>query len=69
MPDEDHERVVEVAGDKLPVEVDVTVKGVRIRVLVGLIHSDDSQIVRSSSSSHHEGRNCRERYPSGSPSA
>ena len=34
MPDEDHERVVEVAGDKLPVEVDVTVKGVRIRVLV-----------------------------------
>jgi len=35
----------------------------------GLIHSDDFQIVRSSSSSHHESRNCRERYPSGSPSA
>ncbi len=35
----------------------------------GLIHSDDSQIVRSSSSSHHESRNCRERHPSGPPSA
>jgi hypothetical protein len=36
MPDEEHERVVEVAADKLPVEVDVTVKGVRVRVIVTL---------------------------------
>ncbi len=28
--------VVEVTGDKLPVEVDVTVKGVRVRVTVSL---------------------------------
>jgi hypothetical protein len=35
----------------------------------GLIHSDDSQIDRSSSSSRHESRNCGERHQSGSPSA
>src|ERR1700730_15562464 len=29
----------------------------------GLIHSDDSQIDRSSSSSRHECRYCRERHP------
>lgn len=34
----------------------------------GLIHSDDSQMERSSSSSGHESRNCRERHPSGPPS-
>jgi hypothetical protein len=33
----------------------------------GLIHSDDSQIERSSSSSRDESRNCRERHPSGPP--
>ena len=33
--------MVEVAGDKLPVEVDVTVKGVRIRVLVTLQKRND----------------------------
>jgi hypothetical protein len=33
MPDDDVP-VVEVTGDKLPVEVDVTVKGVRVRVRV-----------------------------------
>jgi hypothetical protein len=37
--------------------------------LVGLIHSDDSQIDRSSSSSRHESRNCGERHESGSRSA
>jgi CheY-like chemotaxis protein len=35
----------------------------------GLIHSDDSQIDRSSSGSRHESRNCGERHQSGSPSA
>ncbi len=35
MPDDDVP-VVEVTGDKLPVEVDVTVKGVRVRVTVSL---------------------------------
>src|SRR2546430_720560 len=35
----------------------------------GLIHSGDSQIARSSSSSGHESRNCRQRHPSGLPSA
>ena len=35
----------------------------------GLIHSDDSQIVRSSSSSRHESRNCCERHTSRPPSA
>src|SRR6266478_2731479 len=34
----------------------------------GLIHSNDSQIDRSSSSSRHESRNCRERHPRGPPS-
>jgi hypothetical protein len=38
-------------------------------VASGLIHSDDSQIDRSSSSSRHESRNCGERHQSGSPSA
>jgi hypothetical protein len=38
-------------------------------VTSGLIHSGDSQIARSSSSSRHESRNCRQRHPSGSPSA
>jgi hypothetical protein len=41
MPDEEHEHVVEVAGDKLPVEVDVTVKGVRVRVIVTLKPKQD----------------------------
>ena len=35
----------------------------------GLIHSDDSQIVRSSSSSRHESRSCCERHTSRPPSA
>ena len=35
----------------------------------GLIHSDDSQIGRSSSSSHYESRNCRQRHASRSPPA
>jgi hypothetical protein len=35
----------------------------------GLIHSDDSQIGRSSSSSLHESRNCRQRHAGGSSSA
>ena len=35
----------------------------------GLIHSDDSQIGRSSSSSLHESRNCRQRHAGRSPSA
>ena len=35
----------------------------------GLIHSDDSQIDRSSSSSLHESRNCRQRHASRPPSA
>ena len=35
----------------------------------GLIHSDNSQIVRSSSSSRHESRNCCERHTSRPPSA
>ena len=35
----------------------------------GVIHSDDSQIVRSSSSSRHESRNCCERHPGRPPSA
>jgi uncharacterized protein (TIGR01370 family) len=35
----------------------------------GLIHSDDSQIARSSSSSRYESRNCRERHAGGSLSA
>src|SRR5712671_1983079 len=34
----------------------------------GLIHSNDAQMDRSSSSSRHESRNCRERHPSGPPS-
>ena len=34
----------------------------------GLIHTDDSQIARSSSSSRHESRNCRQRHP-GRPSS
>src|SRR6516164_9919101 len=34
----------------------------------GLIHSGDSQMARSSSSSRHESRNCRQRHPSGPPS-
>jgi len=38
-------------------------------VASGLIHSDDSQIVRSSSSSRHESRNCCERHTSRPPSA
>ena len=33
-----------------------------------LIQSDDSQIIRSSSSSAYESRNCRQCHPSGSPS-
>jgi len=37
----DDKPVVEVAGDKLPVEVDVTVKGVRVRVLVTLQKRND----------------------------
>jgi hypothetical protein len=35
----------------------------------GLIHSDDSQIGRSSPSSHYESRNCRQRHASRSPPA
>jgi hypothetical protein len=35
----------------------------------GLIHSDDSQIGRSSPSSHYESRHCRQRHPSRSPPA
>ena len=35
----------------------------------GLIHSGDSQIARSSSSSRHESRNCRQRHAGRSPSA
>jgi uncharacterized protein len=35
----------------------------------GLIHSDDSQIGRSSSSSHYESRNCRQRHASRSSPA
>src|SRR5207253_5274922 len=35
----------------------------------GLIHTDDSQIARRSSSSRHESRNCRQRHPRGSASA
>jgi hypothetical protein len=34
----------------------------------GLIHSDDSQIDRSSSSSRHESRNYRKSNPGGPPS-
>jgi hypothetical protein len=34
----------------------------------GLIHTDDSQIARSSSSSRHESRNCRQRHPGRPPS-
>jgi hypothetical protein len=34
----------------------------------GLIHSGDSQITRSSSSSRHESRNCRQRHAGRSPS-
>src|SRR6476661_3768652 len=34
----------------------------------GLIHSDDSQIGRSSSSSLYESRHCRDCHPNGSPS-
>lgn len=42
MPD-DEVPVVEVAGgDKLPVEVDVTVKGVRVRVTVTLTKKPDA---------------------------
>jgi hypothetical protein len=40
-----------------------------VDVSSGLIHSDDSQIVRSSSSSRHESRNCCERHTSRPPSA
>jgi hypothetical protein len=35
----------------------------------GLIHSDDSQTARSSSSSRYESRNCRQGHTCGSPSA
>ncbi len=35
----------------------------------GLIHSDDSQIGRSSPSSHYESRNCRQRHATRSPPA
>jgi len=35
----------------------------------GLIHSGDSQIARSSSSSHYESRNCGERHAGRSTSA
>src|SRR5215831_8334638 len=38
------------------------------QVSSGLIHSGDSQMARSSSSSRHESRNCRQRHPSGPPS-
>jgi predicted ATP-dependent endonuclease of OLD family len=38
-------------------------------VASGLIHSDDSQIGRSSSSSHYESRNCRQRHARRSPPA
>jgi hypothetical protein len=40
----------------------------RYMLASGLIHSDDSQIARSGSSSRHESRNCRQRHPSGPPS-
>ena len=43
--------------------------GVLNIVASGLIQSGDSQIVRSSSSSHDESGNCRECHPSGSPAA
>ena len=36
MPPDDDKPVVEVTGDKLPVVVVVTVKGVRVRVVVTL---------------------------------
>lgn len=43
---DDDKPVVEVAGDKLPVEVDVTVKGVRVRVLVTLQKRNDPPATR-----------------------
>ncbi len=41
MPDDD-KPVVEVTGDKLPVAVDVTVKGVHVRVVVTLQKRNDA---------------------------
>ena len=43
--------------------------GIVATVASGLIHSDDSQIARSSSNSRHESRNYRQRHSGGSPSA
>jgi hypothetical protein len=40
-----------------------------VRGASGLIHSDDSQTARSSSSSRYESRNCRQGHTCGSPSA
>jgi hypothetical protein len=40
-----------------------------VQAASGLIHSDDSQIGRSSPSSHYESRNCRQRHASRSPPA
>src|ERR1700730_11868626 len=44
-------------------------QGVHLKDASGLIHSDDSQIGRGSSSSHYESRNCRQRHASRSPPA
>jgi hypothetical protein len=61
-----------VAAIKAEMEaLDVEGKFVRIKIETapepgtsGLIHSDDSQIGRSSPSSHYESRNCRQRHAS-----
>ena len=43
-------------------------RAVLVSAASGLIHSDDSQIGRSSSSSLYESRHCRDCHPNGSPS-
>ena len=44
-------------------------RGARLTDASGVIHSDDSQIVRNSSSSRHESRDCCECHTSRPPSA
>ena len=73
-------RSINLETERLPGDIDVTKNVMDVLRLdaealmqfvraSGLIHSDDSQIGRSSSSSHYESRNCRQRHASRSPPA
>ncbi len=58
-----HKRYIKLTGTYLTSIIAANLEGPS-----GLIHSDDSQIDRSSASSRDESRNYRERHPSGPPS-